>query len=118
MGLQRGTLVNVIIVETGKIAKKLITSSTSNFYGYVEDIEEDDFTVEDINTNELIEREDIPLPNMALSGMYYIDGMRFEYSYKSNSIYQYLYLIKRGSTSNLNNFSTAPRLNDLTNNAV
>ena len=45
--------------------------------------------------------------------MYYIDGMRFEYSYKENKISQYLLLIKRGSLSNLSNFETAPKLNNI-----
>ena len=113
LGLQRGTLVNVIIVEHDKNSKKLITAATSNYYGFVEDTEEDKMEAAGINSYDLVEREDISLPNMALTGIYYIDGMRFEYSYSENKISQYLQLIKRGSTSNLNNFSTAPRLNEI-----
>ena len=69
--------------------------------------------IDGISTTDLIEREDISLPNIGLSGMYYIDGMRFEYSYKENKISQYLLLIKRGSLSNLSNFETAPKLNNI-----
>ena len=36
-----------------------------------------------------------------------------EYSYKENKISQYLLLIKRGSLSNLSNFETAPKLNNI-----
>ena len=37
--------------------------------------------------------------------------MKFTYSYESNQINQYLYLIKRGSTSNIDNLHTAPKIN-------
>ena len=112
LGLQRGTLVNVIIFEDGKEAKKLITAATSNTIGEDNGIQEDNISAAGLSTADLIEREDISLPNMGLCGMYYIDGMRFEYSYRENKISQYLLLIKRGSLSNLNNFETAPKLND------
>ena len=113
LGLQRGTLVNVIIFADSKEEKKLILSSSSNVIEPSKEIKEDNMQIDGISTTDLIEREDISLPNIGLSGMYYIDGMRFEYSYKENKISQYLLLIKRGSLSNLSNFETAPKLNNI-----
>ena len=109
LGLQRGTLINVVIMTDEINTKHLIVSASSNLLEN-QDIEPDKLKVGDLEYKDLIEQENIPLPNMALTGMYYIDGMKFTYSYHENKIKQYLYLIKKDSLTNLNNWHTNPRI--------
>ena len=109
LGLQRGTLVNVVIMTDEANAKQLIAAASTNIIEN-QDIEQDKLKVGDLEYKDLIEQENIPLPNMALTGMYYIDSMKFEYSYDNNEIKQFLYLIKKGSLTNLNNWHTNPRI--------
>jgi len=49
--------------------------------------------------------------NPSLSGMYYIDGMRFEYRYQENIIKQFVQLIKKSNLNNINNLHTLPKMN-------
>lgn len=109
LGLQRGTLINVVIMTDEINTKHLIVSASSNLLEN-QDVEPDKLKVGDLEYKDLIEQENIPLPNMALTGMYYIDGMKFTYSYHENKIKQYLYLIKKDSLTNLNNWHTNPRI--------
>ena len=53
----------------------------------------------DIKTEDLVSKDEIWLPNFKLSGMYYIDGMKFEYDPKVGKIDQTLILMKKGSAS-------------------
>ena len=109
LGLQRGTLVNVVIMTDEANAKQLIAAASTNLIDN-QDVEPDKLKVGDLEYKDLIEQENIALPNMALTGMYYIDSMKFEYSYDNNEIKQFLYLIKKGSITNLNNWHTNPRI--------
>ena len=74
------------------------------------DINPDKSNDEDDDVMQII-NDSTQILNPALSGMYYIDYMRFEYSYEDNKIFQYLGLIKRGSTSGLDNKYTSPVIN-------
>lgn len=84
LGLQRGTLVNVILKEYDNQIIKTI-----------------------YNTND-IEDTSEGVVNPYTSGMYYIDGMEFDYVTEEHKIVQYLYLIKRGSITNPLNRSIEP----------
>jgi len=84
LGLERGTLVNVLFKEYDNTVIKTITKT--------EDIEDD--------------AEGIVNPFS--SGMYYIDGMKFTYKTEDHKIVQYLYLIKRDGTTNPLNTSMEP----------
>ena len=53
----------------------------------------------EINQDDLIRDSDAWMPNIKLSGLYYIDGMKFEYDPNVGKIDQTIYLIKKGSTS-------------------
>ena len=50
------------------------------------------------------------MPNIKLSGLYYIDGMSFDYSNEGGRIIQTLFLIKKGKTSGYENKHTLPRV--------
>lgn len=102
-GLQRGTLVNLTVMESDAHLKYHIIYSTKNIYSNEPDTKQESlFNMTDENgkaltPNEIITNGDIELPNTALSGMYYIDGMEFTYSYQNQKIEQILYLIKKGT---------------------
>ena len=84
IGLERGTLVNVLFKEYDNAVIKTITPN-----------------------NELEENAE-GVVNPFSSGMYYIDGMEFIYKTEDRKITQYLYLIKRGSLTNPINTSIGP----------
>ena len=50
------------------------------------------------------------LKNLKLSGLYYIDGMRFEYNIETQEIYQTLILFKKGIVSGYQNRHSVPKL--------
>ena len=52
------------------------------------------------------------MPNIKLSGLYYIDGMTFTYSKDLGRIVQTLHLMKKGKTSGYENRHTSPRVPD------
>jgi len=116
LGLQRGTLVNIIITETDPKIKSIIMNNPDNLYGDIKDqaAEREDTlqTHSDIKTTgeeapdvprneENVQNKEIETINFALSGLYYIDGITFEFdSEKEQRIYQKLYLIKKGNWAN------------------
>lgn len=109
LGFQRGTLINVAIFEAdGKIKHKLLTSST-NVEGPNEKIEFDDNDKKKEILN-VVENASIMVPNESLSGIYYIDGMKFEYNYSIGKIEQSLILIKKGNLDGIDNLHTYSRL--------
>lgn len=112
-GLQRGTLVNVIIYEYEPLKKDAIIKSSSNVGGQNETILPDDLPIGDMNIRrDVINNEGVGVPNPALNGLYYIDSMEFHYDSSKDGIVQTLYLIKKGLKTNLTNKHTAPRLAD------
>ena len=73
LGLERGTLINVIFKEYNSAVIKTID-----------------------NNNDIEESIDGKV-NLYMSGMYYIDSMEFEYVTEEHKIKQYLYLIKKSA---------------------
>lgn len=112
LGLQRGTLVNVVITENDPKIKGIMMNNLENVYDDVvqQKQERDDTstTHPDITTTgsegaELPNNEDrvmnqsVEEINISISGLYYIDGITFEFDEsKEQRIYQKLYLIKKG----------------------
>jgi len=88
LGLERGTLVNVVFKEYNSAVIKTFKNNN--------DIEE------------TIDGEVNPF----MSGMYYIDSMEFEYKTENHKIQQYIYLIKRSIDDKPINTSTGPILED------
>ena len=84
IGLERGTLVNIIFKEYNSAVIK-------TFY----------------NNNDIEESIDGKV-NIYLSGMYYIDSIKFEYVTEEHKIKQYLYLIKKSIDNKPLNKSEEP----------
>lgn len=119
LGLQRGTLVNVVLFETDDRNKQYILSQTSNVLAQKpkEELTDTDLIPDNDSENkEKIVLESDEVMNAGLSGMYYIDSMRFEYHQKENEIIQYLQLIKKGNLNNLSNITTPTKINLNTDN--
>ena len=111
LGLQRGTLVNVAIFDDSIQGKQKIVTSSSNAIEDNKSTTPDIVNAEDVTGKNMIENEDYVLPNIALSGMYYIDSMRFEYRSSEGKIRQFVQLIKKGPASNIINHETPPKFN-------
>lgn len=80
MSLQRGILVWLMIMEYNEESKR-------KMIGY-ENLKDPEINRQlNMNTN--------PIPNLSLCGMWYIDGMEFEYTKHNKQITQFLYLIKK-----------------------
>ena len=115
LGLQRGTLINIVIFETNPRNKQYILSQSSNALAQdpIDEITDDDIIPDKMSEEELndINNESSELMNIGLSGMYYIDSMRFEYHNDENEIKQYLQLIKKSNLNNLSNLHTPTKIN-------
>ena len=113
LGLQRGTLVNIAIFENDTFNKKEIFQNVVNLEGPSDDIQQPNLNLpSEFSEEEIIVNDGIMIPNHKLSGMYYIDGMKFEYSVSENRIVQTLFLIKKGKTSGYFNKHNMPRIPD------
>jgi hypothetical protein len=106
LGLQRGTLVNVVIFENDMRRKSKLLRAGSNALG--DQSEEPDVDANDIDT---MTKETNMVLNTALSGLYYIDGMEFVYDKSiAERIEQKLILLKIGNRSNLDNKYTPTKI--------
>lgn len=102
-GLERGTLVNVGIMETEPGKMRMIYQ---NFKNTKEETKKEDENYNVDNDAEPINISDVTdgntaMVNPALSGMYYIDGMKYVYTKDYGKVIQVLYLIKKGEDNNL-----------------
>ena len=108
--LQRGTLVTIIRMRYDYDYKMKMIHQESNLYdgaeakGYKPDVPGGE--VEGIRTEDILHNDSIGVICAEDSGIYYIDGMRFDYINGNDKIQQYLYLIKRDSLTSLSNIST------------
>jgi hypothetical protein len=67
------------------------------------------YTEENIN-KEILDNPNIGVPNLSISGIYYIDGIEYEYKKGTGKIKQTLYLIKQTPSNNYINMSSLPKL--------
>lgn len=118
--LQRGQLVNVLIMSYSYDYKMRLINQESNLYdnSQAKGIHPDNMntTVDGWNNDDLLYNDGIGVVMPENSGLYYIDGMRFDYI-KGNrgvgndaEIVEYLYLIRKGPLTGLSNLSTFDRL--------
>ena len=118
-GIQRGTLINLVFFTNQADLKHTILTSSSNIAGENKETNFDKLTLGGMNKKDLIQDEGIELPIPSLSGLYYVDSMKFIYNKSKAEIDQYLYLIKKGPITNLVNKTTPTRLqNDFYPDAV
>ena len=106
LGLQRGTLVNVLIFEEDMKKKSKLLQSSSNIFGETKSQELDE-TNEDKDTQTQTGKMVV---NLAISGMYYIDGMEFTYEQSEGKLVQKLILLKKGIRTNIENKHTPTKI--------
>ena len=119
LGLQRGTLVNIMIFDNDVVNKQKTMHNIDNITGEEDNIDAASIDInEDITEDDIIMDGDYYLPNFKLSGLYYIDGMTFEYARDEGRIIQTLHLIKKGILTGYENRHTLNRIPTNTNNTT
>ena len=108
--LERGMLTAVSIFEYDPVKKRKMMANWSNFNGK-EDTDKEEPEVQEGLKNHEIDNA-TPLMNIAISGIYYIDGVEFEYNKSREDIIQTLYLVKKGDINNWNNRTSKPKFKD------
>ena len=108
--LERGMLTSVMIFEYDHIKKRKILANFSNFYGETETDKEDPEVQNALKNNEVDYAT--PIMNIAISGIYYIDGLEFEYNKLREDIVQTLYLVKKGEIRNWDNKFAEPKVKE------
>lgn len=106
IGLERGTLINIMIFEYERDLK-------IQMLNYIKNLQEkgntEIYTEENID-KEILDNPNIGVPNLSISGIYYIDGIEYEYKKGTGKIKQTLYLIKQTPSNNYINMSSLPKL--------
>ena len=90
-GLVRGTLVGLVWFETEMTKKRDIIANSQNAHT-ANKVEKRSLSSDEID---IILDSEAPVANPYVSGIYYIDGMIFEYEESTNVFTQYLILIKK-----------------------
>ena len=109
LAIQRGTLVNIVIMETDPKVKSIIMNNTENLISDYSEQNRDNSNTGNIEENN--DQQDLkPLDkitneteviNYSLTGLYYVDGITFEYDYTlGQRIFQKIYLIRKGPLMN------------------
>lgn len=106
--LERGMLTGVCIFEYDSNKKRKMITNMSNFYGNKDSFEESPEVRKELNDESV--DYDTPMINVAISGIYYIDGIEFEYEKSHEDIVQTLYLIKKGEVTNWDNRTAKPKI--------
>ena len=113
LGIQRGTLINISIFTDDDIQKAKLMTSSSNLSGDTSTKMQNPSLEE--NSKDIILDNDMMVPNAEYSGLYYVHKMKFVYEsfdgWTGTGIKQYLYLFKKGPTSNIENKYTSPKIN-------
>ena len=114
--LQRGTLVTIVRMRYDYEYKVRMLNSESNLYpgaqerGFKPDPSSGE--VNGIRDEDILHNDGVGVIGAEDSGIYYIDGMRFDYINGNEKIQQYLYLIKRDPLTSLSNLSTWDKIKD------
>ena len=90
LGLQRGTFIKLMVMVTKETEKSQILTKISNTSSDGANLKEKLAIIRD---------EHMPIMDPFTSGVYYIDGIEFEYGKGITIMNQHLYLIKRDETT-------------------
>ena len=117
-GLMRGMLLQVTFYEYNDANKKKILDETHNvvFDEKQQDVKinVEPSTPDSIDKNEEIKNDNrTGMLNPALSGLYYIDGVKFEYNMSNQKIVQTLQLLKKDRIANISNKHTSSKLDNV-----
>jgi len=108
LGLQRGTLINVLIFEYDNESKRTMVANADSLTGDKPDAKANITLDKDLKNK--IDADGYGFLNPRDSGMYYIDGMSFEYDVKYQKFIQRVYLIRKGMTLQFLNTSSYPKI--------
>ena len=103
-GLERGTLVNVVIYDYDSVHQSKLLQNMDNAFTMTPVTSNEDKECKD--NSSITTSQTTGVVNYALSGMYYIDGMKYTYDSTQVRIIQTLFLIKRGLQNNIYNKET------------
>jgi hypothetical protein len=112
-GLQRGTLVNIVIFENDMFNKMEEITHFNNVVAANDKIKQTEGVFPpEVDERKAVQDDGNMFANFKLTGLYYIDGMNFIYSTSEGRIIQELILLKKGPTSGYQNRHTAPKVDD------
>ena len=106
-GLQRGTLINLAIFEYSELGKRQMWQNWNNI-GFDNSEMPNPSSVE---LEQMFSDSTLGFINLSVSGIYYIDGMSFEYDTKNkeHEIIQKIYLIRRDFMPGYINSASVPK---------
>ena len=107
IGLERGTLVGINIFEYDRETKMTMLRNISNLQDEGDLDAESKMSLD--NMEEIATESNFGVINNAVSGIYYIDGMEFNYNSDQKKITQVLYLIKKDTARNYYNLLSLPK---------
>ena len=93
-GLQRGTLISLAIFEYSELGKRQMWQNWYNISGDKTEMP----NPSSVELEQMFSDSTLGFINLSVSGIYYIDGMSFEYDVKNeeHELIQKVYLIRRG----------------------
>lgn len=112
LGLQRGTFINFAAFTDNPQHKQKLMNEGSALEKPREDNIIEDNKIDNIDSHDVMLNDAVSILDMSVSGIYYIDGMEFEYDSKFQQIKQILYLIPKGTTNQLINSDSVPAMEE------
>lgn len=114
--LERGTLINIMIYEYDRTKKQqlMLNMSNASENGNIEPIVTTQIASDNnLTTDAILSDDSIGVPNLEVSGIYYIDGIEYEFN-QTGLMQQYLYLIKHSGVNNSYlNYSSLPKIKEV-----
>lgn len=105
LGLQRGTLINLLIYNYDGAGKAKLLNNTTNLTNDEEDeIAYDEEFLDSEETQEYTTNEQLGVIDMSISGMYFIEGITLSFNNRTG-LTQTLSLIRKDPDMNYSNFS-------------
>ncbi len=108
INLERGSLINIQIFEYDNATKAQMLNLSDNLSAKGNTSTKP--TDEIDNKQDIINNPMFGVPNLSISGIYFIDGIEYEYRRGNEKITQILYLIKQTPVNNYLNMSSLPKL--------
>jgi hypothetical protein len=108
INLERGSLINIQIFEYDNATKAQMLNLSDNLSAKGNTSTKPSDEID--NKQDVINNPMFGVPNLSISGIYFIDGIEYEYRRGNEKITQILYLIKQTPVNNYLNMSSLPKL--------
>lgn len=107
LGLQRGTLINIVIYEYDRVAKSTLLNNAQNIDPSNKEAaaSAEAETIDKETLEKILDDPEVGVPNLTVSGMYYISGIEYTYT-KTYGILQTLVLLRKSPTVSYFNYSS------------